>query len=184
MVKRIRTERLLLRPWRMRDAAHLYEYAKDPQVGPAAGWPVHRDVDHSREIIRTVFCAPHTFAVCRGEDGVPIGSIGLKMGEATDLTDRPDECELGYWIGRPFWGQGLIPEAVEAILEYAFAELGMQTVWCGYYDGNEKSKRVQEKCGFLYHHTCENVEVPLLNEVRVGHVNYMTVERWRALRDK
>ena len=181
--KTIITQRLILRPWRVRDAAHLYEYAKDPQVGPAAGWPPHTDVAHSREIIRTVFCAPHTFAVCRREDGVPVGSIGLKMGEATDLTDRPDECELGYWIGRPFWGQGLIPEAVNAILEYAFTTLGMQTVWCGYYDGNDKSKRVQEKCGFIYHHTTQDVEVPLLGEVRVGHVNFMTADQWRRLQE-
>lgn len=60
------------------------------------------------------------------------------------------EAEIGYWIGVPFWGQGLIPEAVRALLARCFEELGCEAVWCGYYDGNDKSRRVQEKCGFLY----------------------------------
>ena len=75
-------------------------------------------------------------------------------------------------------GQGLIPEAVEEILRYAFEQRGMRAVWCGYYDGNEKSRRVQEKCGFTYHHTTEGLEVPLLGEIRTGHVSLLTRETW------
>ena len=60
----------------------------------------------------------------------------------------------------------------------------MNTIWCGYYDGNQKSKRVQEKVGFIYHHTCEDVPVPLMNEVRVEHTNVMTKERWLSLKEK
>ena len=59
----IHTERLTLRPWREADAASLFTYASDPDVGPAAGWPPHRSIEESREIIRTVFTAPHTFAI-------------------------------------------------------------------------------------------------------------------------
>lgn len=58
------------------------------------------------------------------------------------MTERDDECELGYWLGEPFWGRGYMPEAANALLKRGFAELGMTTIWCGYYDGNEKSKRV------------------------------------------
>ena len=143
------TKRLILRPWREQDAESLYEYAKDPEVGLPAGWPPHKSVEHSREIIRDVFSAPHTYAVCL-KDGAAIGSIGLKLKGYTDMTDREDECELGYWIGKPYWGQGLIPEVARELLGYAFKELGMTTVWCGYYEGNEKSRRVQEKLGFTY----------------------------------
>ena len=71
-----------------------------------------------------------------------------------------------------------MPEAVRELLRHGFENLRMTTIWCGYYDGNEKSKRVQEKVGFAYHHTCDEVEVPLMNEVRVGHTNYMTREMW------
>ena len=59
----LQTPRLLLRPWEESDAEALYELAKDPDVGPAAGWNVHKDVEESREIIRTILSAPGTFAI-------------------------------------------------------------------------------------------------------------------------
>lgn len=174
----LQTERLILRPWQEDDAKSLYKYASDPEVGPWAGWPPHTSVEDSRDIIRNVLSVPETYAVCLKENGAAVGSIGLKTGDATDMTDRADECELGYWIGQPFWGQGLIPEASREILRHAFEDLGMSAVWCGYYDGNAKSRRVQEKLGFIYHHTTEGLEVRLMNEIRTGHVMLMTRETW------
>ena len=146
----LQTKRLILRPWREEDAQDLHKYASDTQVGPPAGWPPHTSVENSREIIRTVLSAPETYAVCLKEDGKAIGSIGLHR---NDLAELDDEYELGYWIGKPFWGQGLIPEASREMLRHAFEDLGMNRIWCGYYDGNTKSRRVQEKLGFVYHHT-------------------------------
>ena len=174
----LQTKRLILRPWSENDAEELYKYASDPEVGPPAGWPPHTSVENSREIIRTVLSAPETYAVCLKENGKPIGSIGLHR---NDLAERDDEYELGYWIGKPFWGQGLIPEASRELLRYAFEDLGMSRIWCGYYDGNEKSHRVQEKLGFVFHHTTEGLEVKLLNEIRTGHSNLMTKERWQKV---
>ena len=174
----LQTKRLILRPWSENDAEELYKYASDPEVGPPAGWPPHTSVENSREIIRTVLSAPETYAVCLKENGKPIGSVGLHR---NDLAERDDEYELGYWIGKPFWGQGLIPEASRELLRYAFEDLGMNRIWCGYYDGNEKSRRVQEKLGFVFHHTTEGLEVKLLNEIRTGHSNLMTRERWQKV---
>lgn len=176
----IQTERLTLRPWQESDAEELYTYASDPEIGLPAGWPPHTSVENSREIIRTVFSAPQTYAVCLKE-GKAVGSIGLKCNGSTDMTDRDDECELGYWIGKPYWGQGLIPEAARALLDYAFEKLGMRAVWCGYYEGNEKSRKVQEKLGFVYRHKTEGLQLPLLQEVRTGHSNLMTRERWQKV---
>ncbi len=175
------TKRLMLRPWREDDAESLYEYAKDPEVGPPAGWPPHTSVENSREIIKTVLSADEIYAVCLKENGKPIGSIGLHR---NDLAERDDEYELGYWIGKPFWGQGMIPEAATEMLRYAFENLGMNRVWCGHYDGNAKSRRVQEKLGFVYHHTTEGIEVGLLGEIRTGHVMIMTRETWEKINDK
>ena len=171
----LETERLVLRPWREDDAEPLYTYARDPEVGPPAGWPPHTSVENSREIIRTVLSAPETYAVCLKTDGNPIGSIGLHR---NDLAELEDEYELGYWIGKPYWGQGLIPEASRELIRHAFEDLGMKRIWCGYYDGNEKSHRVQEKLGFVYHHTTEGIEVSLLGEIRTGHAMLMTREIW------
>ena len=174
----LETERLILRPWCESDAEDLYTYASDPEIGPPAGWPPHTSVEHSREIIRTVLSAPETYAVCLKENGKPIGSIGFHR---NDLAEADDEYELGYWIGKPYWGQGLIPEASRELLRYAFEDLGMNLIWCGYYDGNEKSRRVQEKLGFVFHHTTEGLEVKLLNEIRTGHSSLMTKERWQKV---
>ena len=176
----IETERLLLRPWQESDAEELYVYASDPAVGPPAGWPPHTSVENSREIIKGVLSKQKTYAVCL-KNGKPVGSIGLHLNGSTDMTDRDDECELGYWIGKPFWGQGFIPEAARELLRYAFEQLGMRAVWCGYYDGNDKSRRVQEKLGFVYQHKTEGVEVTLMNEIRTGHCNLMTKERWQKV---
>ena len=182
-MRRLETERLILRPWQEADAESLYAYAKDPDIGLPAGWPPHTSVENSQEIIRNVFSAPETYAVCLKNVGA-IGSIGLKLKGHTDMTNREDECELGYWIGKPFWGQGLIPEAAQELLRYAFEELGMETVWCGYYDGNEKSRRVQEKLGFTYCYTSQDLELTLLNEVRVGHTQKLTKAEWQKMRDQ
>lgn len=175
----LETERLVLRPWNENDAEDLYTYAKDPAVGPIAGWPPHKSVGESLDVIRNVLNGKEAYAVCLREDLKAIGAIELKLNGHTDMTEKDDECELGYWLGKPFWGRGLIPEAAREMLRHAFEDLGMNRVWCGYYDGNERSKRVQEKIGLRYQWTTPDVEVPLMNEVRVGHVNAITREEWQ-----
>ena len=174
----LETERLILRPWEETDAEECYKYAKDPLVGPICGWPVHSSVDKSRQVIRDFLMVPETYAIVLKETGLPIGSIGLHH---NDLASKDDEAELGYWLGVPYWGQGLVPEASRELLRHAFEDLKLVRVWCAYYDGNEKSRRVQEKLGFNYQWTSENVPVPQMGETRKGHVNMMTKEEWESL---
>lgn len=178
------TKRLILRPWFDTDAEHLFEYAKNPAVGPVAGWPPHTSVENSREIIREVLSAPEVYAVCLKEDGRAIGSIGLTVGKASNL-DLPDtEGEIGYWIGVPFWGQGLIPEAVLRLQQHGFEDLKLAKIWCGYFDGNEKSKRVQEKCGFTYHHTNKDIYWALMDDIRTEHVTCLTKKDWARRQER
>ena len=176
----LETERLILRRWKDSDAEDLYKYASDPDVGPIAGWPAHKNVKESLGVIRYVFCGAEAYAVCLKQDNKPIGAIELKLNGNTDMTERDDECELGYWIGKPFWGQGLIPEAAKELIRHAFQDLGMRKVWCGYYDGNEKSRRVQEKCGFTYQWTTKDIYLPLMSEKRTGHVSCITKEEYES----
>lgn len=180
----LETERLILRSWKEDDAESLYKYAKNPEVGPIAGWPVHTSVENSREIIKSVLAADETYAVCLREDNVAIGSIGLITPAQSHTKAADDEIEIGYWIGVPYWGQGLIPEAVRALQKHAFLDLGCSAMWCGYYDGNEKSKRCQEKCGFKYHHTEENKPCALMGDVRTEHFTYLTKEQWSDTQDE
>ena len=174
----LKTDRLILRPWEEQDAQQLYKYAQDPNVGPIAGWPVHTDVENSRQIIKDVLSVDETYAVVLKSEALPIGSIGLKIGEKSKITSVNAEGEIGYWIGVPYWGQGLIPEAVHELLRHGFEEIGLEVIWCGYFDGNEKSWRVQEKCGFKYHHTEKNIEWNLMNDIRTEHFTCITKEQW------
>lgn len=183
-LKMLQTKRLILRKWQEADAENLYQYASDPDIGPIAGWKPHKSAAESLDIIRNVLNGAQCYAICEKENGRAIGSIELRLNGHTDMTDKDDECELGYWLGKPFWGRGYMPEAAEELLRYAFEDLKMSAVWCGYYDGNAKSKRVQERLGFVYHHTCDDVFVPMMNEVRVGHTNVMTKGHWTELKKK
>lgn len=99
------TERLILRPWREADAPSLYKYAKDPAVGPIAGWPPHTSVENSREVIRDILSAPETYAVVLKETNEPVGSVGIMFGDGIHSADMQEgDAEIGYWIGVPYWG--------------------------------------------------------------------------------
>lgn len=139
---------------------------------------MHTSIEDSAGVIKGVLSAPETYAVVLKETNEPVGSIGLMIGEKSNFDIEDDEGEIGYWIGVPYWGMGLIPEAVRELLRRGFEDLNLKTIWCGYFDGNDKSRRVQEKCGFTYHHT-ENDKVWLLmNDTRTEHISRITKEEW------
>ena len=140
---KLQTNRLILRPWQESDAESLYKYAQNPNIGPMAGWPPHTSIENSRKIITTVLSTPETYAVVLKETGEAIGSIGIMTvrSEIYSAKMADSECEIAFWIGEPFWGPGLIPEVVNELLRYIFEDLRKTAVWCGYFDGNKKSKR-------------------------------------------
>ena len=142
----IETERLILRPWRESDAEALYRYASDPEVGPAAGWAPHTSVEDSLEILRTILMNDHTWAITAAPSDEPLGSIGIFRGSQEG---ENGEYEIGYWMARPFWGRGYMPEAVKALMSLYFS-FGAQRIWCAHAERNDKSRRVIEKCGFTY----------------------------------
>ena len=135
--------------------------------------------ENSLEIIRGVLSEPETYAVVLKETGKPVGSVGIMRKGHGSAPMGNSEAEIGYWIGVPYWGQGLIPEAVRELLRRCFEELSCTGVWCGYYNGNEKSKRVQEKCGFVYHHTERDKPCALMNDIRTEHFTYLTKDTWQ-----
>ena len=182
---RTKTERLILRRWAESDAESLFEYAKDPDVGPVAGWPAHQSVDESLNVIRNVFHGKEAYAICLKTDGKAIGAIGLKLKDQTgSATGRGDTCELGYWLGKPFWSRGIMTEAVREMIRHGFEDLGMRTIWCEYYEGNIRSRRVQEKCGFHYQKTIREADVPLLHEKRTVYVNSLNRAEYQERKDE
>lgn len=175
---KLKTERLILRPWTEDDAESLYEYAKDPRVGPIAAWPVHTSVENSHSIITSVLSAEETYAVCLKEDNRAVGSIGLLFGEAGNVELADDEAEIGYWVGVPFWGRGLIPEAAEELIRHAFEDLKLNRIWCTSFVDNVKSQRVQEKLGFTYVRTEKDIYMDMINEIRSENVSCLTRAVW------
>ncbi len=178
----LETERLVLRPWKEADATDLYRYAKDEQVGPVAGWPPHKSIEESAEIIRTVFAQEGVYAVTLKDDDIAIGCIGLMTGSKSNFPISESEGEISYWIGVPFWGRGLIPEAMREMIRHGFEDLKLTTLWCGYFEGNEKSKRAQEKCGFRYYSTETDRLNALMDDIRTEHISRLTKEEWIVLK--
>ena len=173
------TERLILRPWLETDAEECYKYAKEPAVGLRCGWAPHTSVEDSRQTIKSVLSKPETYAMVLKETGLAVGSIGLRLQTHRKMAEN--EAELGFWLGVPYWGRGLVPEAARVLIRHGFCDLGLNRIWCAYFDGNDRSKRVQEKLGFKYCKTVENDPVPNLNEVRTTHFNVMTKEDWQKI---
>ena len=184
MAQHLETTRLTLRPWRESDAAALFRYARDPSVGPRAGWTAHGSVEESRQVIREVLAVPESYAIVlkRRAGDLPVGAIALMFGATSELARSSREAELGYWVGRPLWGQGLVPEAAAALLEHAFSDLRLDAVWASYYEGNEQSRRVQEKLGFVPERIIESLPRPRLGDAVRAHVNALTRERWTQVR--
>ena len=116
------SERLLLRPWLESDAETLYKYASDPELGPRAGWPPHKSVEDSLEIIRKFFLNDFTWAVELKETGEVIGCVGYHSAAMSNLEIGKDQCEVGYWIARPYWNQGICTEALQMVIDHCFNE--------------------------------------------------------------
>lgn len=147
----IETERLLLRPFAPSDLCDFYEYASVEGVGEMAGWKHHESIAKSQEILDIFIKEDKTFAIVLKENNKVIGSLGIeKYGMEHALTEFDGYIgrEIGYVLSKSYWGKGLMPEAVRAIIRYLFDDLHFDFLLCGYYDFNIQSKKVQEKCGF------------------------------------
>ena len=147
----LRTDRLILRPWYETDLEDLFEYASIEGVGEMAGWLHHSDMNVSREILEMFIKEKKTFAIVFKENNKVIGSIGIeKYGREEALSEffNYKGREIGFVLSKDYWGQGLMVEAVKAVINYLFNELDYDFLLCGHFDFNKQSARVQEKLGF------------------------------------
>lgn len=149
--KIIETNRLVLRPFKQSDLEDFFEYASVEGVGEMAGWHHHENKQKSQEILNLFIDEDKVFAICLKSSGKVIGSLGVeKYGLEEKLTEFNGYLgrEIGYVLSKDYWGNGLMPEAVSAVINYLFNEIGLDFLICGYFLFNGQSKRVQEKCGF------------------------------------
>ncbi len=174
----LETERLRLRPWSTADAFELFSLASDPDIGPLTGWLPHPDAAHSRHIIEETLSRPGTFAITEKDSGRLVGSISL-MFDSNRVSSDPSDAEIGFWIGKEFWGRGYATEAAGRLLEYGFEDMGCEKVWCLSLEANVRCSRVQEKLGFLFR---KNMDIyNTFFGTRSMNVSYLPMDRWRIL---
>lgn len=149
--KQLETQRLILRPFQASDLDDFYAYASAPGVGEMAGWKHHESKEESKRILDCFIQEDKVFAICLKPQNMVIGSLGV---EEYGLEDKLTEFsqykgrEIGFVLGKAYWGMGIMPEAVKAVIDFLFHDYDLDFLTCGYYSFNAQSKRVQEKCGF------------------------------------
>jgi putative acetyltransferase len=150
IMKVLETKRMLLRPWTIEDLDDFYEYAKNPKVGPNAGWEPHKDKGISLGILQSFIKNDEVRAIVYKENNKVIGSLGVH-------SDRKREGVqakmIGYVLSESYWGKGLMSEAVKETIRYLFEEERIDIVSCYHYPSNIRSKRVIEKSRFKYEGT-------------------------------
>ena len=178
----LKTDRLTLRPWMESDLADFYAYARVDGVGQMAGWVPHNSIEESRNILNSFIRGKKTFALEYA--GKVIGSLGI---EEYNEANYPEFAasrgrEIGYVLSRDYWGHGLMPEAVKAVIDWLFQEQDLDFILVGHFDWNRQSARVIEKCGFEYiktvqyetrYDTVENSMEYVLYNPRRGRPHFM-----------
>ena len=150
----IETQRLILRPFLPEDADAMYRnWASDPEVTKFLSWPHYKSVDTAREILAvwTKQYQDNTFyqwAIVLKELEQPVGSISV-----VNRDDRVEMVEIGFCIGKNWWGLGIMTEALKAVMTYLFEEVGVQRIEAGHDPENPASGAVQRKCGMKYEGT-------------------------------
>jgi len=150
----IETERLILRPFTMADADPMYRnWASDPEVTKFLTWPAHSSTQVSEKVLES-WCPSNAdvenyqWAIVRKNINEPIGSIGV-----VKLNNDIESADIGYCIGRTWWGQELMPEALKAIIDFLFNEVGFNRIAACHDVNNPKSGRVMQKSGMSYEGT-------------------------------
>lgn len=135
------TGRLALRPLSSEDAAAIFErYAADPEVTRFMSWATHATVDDTHKFLAMAPEPGDThWAICVGEDPLPSGTISAFV--------RGHAVEIGYVLSRSHWGQGLMTEAAQAVIDLAWREPTVWRVHAHAHVDNTASQRVLEKCG-------------------------------------
>lgn len=149
----LHTPRLTLRPWRQSDLEDFYQYAREDGVGQMAGWLPHKSREESQKILDLFIGQHKTFAL--EYQGRVIGSLGIECYDEEHYPElaRAAGREIGYVLAKPYWGRGLMPEAVREVIRYLFEEVRLDFLVAGHFDRNACSARVIEKCGFRYNKT-------------------------------
>ena len=172
----LKTERLLIRPWRQSDLDDFYSYASVDGVGQMAGWKPHESKEESKNILDMFISHKKTFAL--EYQGKVIGSVGIEKYNETHFPEFENKkCrEIGYVLSKEYWGQGLMPEALKEVIRFLFENANLDVIFCGHFLWNEQSHRVQDKSGFK-HYAFDTYETAF-GTTEENEVNILKREDW------
>lgn len=170
----VETPRLLLRRVALRDAHDMYEYSRDEEVARHVLWAAHRSVWETKAFIRWLIqqyrCAePSSWCIVEKASGKVVGTIGFMSYQQDNAT-----VEVGYSLARRCWNQGLMTEALSAVLEECFRVMQLHRVEAQHFSANPASGRVMAKCGMTHEGTLRR---RIFNKGK-----FMDVEMWAILR--
>ena len=154
----IETERIIMRPIQLFDAEDIFEYAKDEDTGPRAGWPPHKDIQTTKGLIEKWMQPDNkekVFAIIYKPDNKVVGTMGYEKNAKNErnsfakkiIENEKIVFEIGNVISKSYWGKGLSTECLKAMLDYLFVEENADVVMTCHAEPNLASGRVQEKCG-------------------------------------
>lgn len=171
----IETDRLILRPFVMADATAMYEnWASDPEVTKYVTWPPHSSIEITRMVVRDWVDGYERadrynwIIILKGEDK-PIGNISV-----VHLYEHVEACEIGYCMGKPWWGCGIMTEALKAVVDYLFEHVGFNRISARHDPQNIGSGRVMQKAGMTYEGTLRQID---RNNTGICDASYYSILR-------
>ena len=167
----IETDRLILRGWKEDDYIDFHEFVSDDRVGQSAGCQVIKDIEESKNSIKTYIICNQSYAIVLKSENKVIGSIGMDDIAPDKELKNLNQLYIGYTVNPNYWGNGYAPEAVKFLIKYLFERVKLDLIWSSHYDFNIKSKRVIEKSGFNYKFSRERT-LKSLGNITVNEVFY------------
>ena len=177
--KTLETERLILRPFKLSDAGDMFSnWANSPAVCRFLSWEPHKSVEATRELLARWVEGyqdgnTYNWVMELKEIGQAIGGVSL-----VELSEKHQNCELGYCIGERFWGKGLMTEAVGRVIEFLFTDVGLHRVAAKHAAHNPGSGRVMEKCGMVREGTLRQAWLMRDGTYEDTHVWAILREEW------
>ena len=167
----IETERLIIRPFTLKDAHDVYECCNDYEVVKTTlgmPWPYTEDMAKgwiNNQKQRASEGSSYELAICfKDNPDKVIGCVSL-----LNIDKNAQRGEIGYWVGRKYWKQGIATEATKGMIEFAFKKIKLHSVIARYFEINPASARVMQKCGMTYVGRFRQHEIRFDEYMNVGY---------------
>jgi len=166
----LESNRLILRPFSLKDVQDVFFYASDDMVTKYLTWSSHTRLSQTEKVVKELYMAkPGIFAIELKSEQKCIGCIEIRV------CMEHDKASFGYVLNRTYWNKGYMSEALKVIIDFIFSKLELNRIEATHFVGNEGSGRVMQKCGMRYEGTG-------LQEMKVKD-NYYDVVHYAMLRE-